>query len=202
VGEEGFDQMTTSKEPNRWKGLVLGLLGGAAGLIAMRGYWQAVRAVSGNDPRAETRDGPPHTSISLIGTNHQEGESSTAAVGRIIYRCIASEDPESQETRTLLSYLVHWVYGIAQGGLYGAARAHARGPDLAGGLTFATGLWLFGDEVIVSLLGLAEGPTRFPLRQHAHRWGAHLAYGLATAATTQLLSRIRHRYVNWALLAE
>src|SRR3712207_4846729 len=97
-------------EPNRWKGFVLGAVGGVAGVIAMRYYWEAVQAISGSDPRTESH-GTPDTdaldSISLIGTHYQERESSTAAVGRIAYQFITGKEPDSQETKTTLSYIVH-----------------------------------------------------------------------------------------------
>ncbi len=174
------------------KGFILRTAGGAVSVIAMRYYWQAVTALTGKDPRTETRDAPPHTldSISLVGKHHEDSETSTAAAGRIVYQTLAGKEPEAQETKTILSQLVHWSYGMLQGGVYGAARANAGVPDVAGGLALATGLWLFGDELAVSLLGLADGPMKFPLSQHAHRWGAHLAYGLAISTTTQVLYRV------------
>ena len=87
------------------------------------------------------------------------------------------------------------------GGLYGLARSRTATPDAAGGAAFGTALWLFGDEFAVPLLGLAQGPTAFPVRQHLHRLGAHLAYGLATAAATQALNTVvaPPKPARWAL---
>ncbi len=62
--------------------------------------------------------------------------------------------------------------------------------DLAGGLVFGAALWNCGDELGVSLLGLAEGPTTFPPKQHVGRLGSHLAYGTTVAVTTQVLQRV------------
>ena len=180
-------------EPNRWKGFVLGAIGGAIGVVAMRYYWKAVQAITGSDPRTESH-GTPDTdaldSISLIGTHHQEGESSTAAVGRIVYQAITGKEPESQETKTTLSYLVHWILSMVMGGVYGAIRGKADGPDLAGGLALGVGLWFFGDELGFPVLGVARGPTAVPPVLHAHAFGAHVPYGLVTAATTQFLHRV------------
>ena len=74
--------MGKSKSPNRWKGFVLGVVGGAAGTLAMNYYWQGVQAATGKDPRQEQNDsGPqPLDDISLVGQQHEEGESSTAAM--------------------------------------------------------------------------------------------------------------------------
>lgn len=170
------------------KALAFGALGGAAGTLAMRLYWSAATAITGRDPRTLTSGPPPHAldDLSVAGPQHEQGEGSTAAAGRIAYEAATGEAPSS-ETKETLSYTVHWGYGLAMGGLYGLVRGRAPGADAAGGLAFGAALWLVGDELMVSLLGLAKGPTAFPPAQHAHRLGAHAAYGLTTAAAAQTL---------------
>ncbi len=167
-----------------WKGPVLGLAAGAAATVAMGGYWRAATALAGEDPRAATRGEGPHPldNIALIGKHHEEEESSTAAMGRIAYERLAGHPPQGAETKSTLSYLVH--YG------YGALPAFNKMTTLAAGPVFGTGLWLFGDELVISVLGLANGPGMYPLRQHLHRWGAHLTYGVTVAASVKLLRRL------------
>ncbi len=175
-----------------WKGLVLGLAAGAAGTVAMGGYWRAATALAGEDPHAATRGEGPHPldDIALIGKHHEEEESSTAAMGRIAYDRLAGHPPQQAETKSTLSYLVHYGYGALQGGVFGVLPAFNKMTTLAAGPVFGTGLWLFGDELAISLLGLANGPGMYPLRQHLHRWGAHLTYGLTVAASVKLLRRL------------
>lgn len=177
---------------NRWRGFLLGLVGGAVGTAAMGGYWGAATALTGSDPRAETRDGGPHPldEISLVGTHHTPEESTTAAMGRIAYTRVAGAPPESEETKGLLSYLVHYGYGSLQGGLFGALTSGSGAGIVPGGLLYGSGLWIVGDEATGSLLGLADGPGKYPLAQHLHRLGAHLTFGVATAAVTALLRRV------------
>jgi hypothetical protein len=176
---------------------MIGMIGGAAGLLAMQAYWQKVAPqIKENVNLGGTEAYPPAADlddISVAGQQHQEDESSTAALGRMIYHAVTGKEPESEETKEQLSNLVHWGYGLLQGGLYGAMRAgngHSRGLDLLGGAVHATGLWLLGDETAVPLLGLQKGPTAVRPVTHINRYGAHLAYGLTTAATTQLLEKI------------
>jgi hypothetical protein len=108
-----------------------------------------------------------------------------------MYQSITGKEPETKETKELLSQLVHWGYGILQGGLYGAWRdGNGRHPDLKSGAVFGTGLWLLGDELTVPALGLQSGPTAVPPQDHLNRLGAHLAYGLATAVTTRVLHKL------------
>jgi len=178
--------------PNRWKGLSIGLVGGFAGTLAMGGYWRIAQAVLGSDPRAATRDDGPHalSDISLAGTHHTEEESSTAAMGRIAFTRLAGQPPKAPETASTLSYVVHYGYGTVQGVLFGALSGGRVGQILPEGAAYGTGMWLFGDELGISLLGLAEGPGRYPLSQHLARWGAHIVYGVALATTTTVLRRI------------
>lgn len=181
-----------ASEPNRWKGAVLGLVGGAVGTVVMGGYWWTLQTLVGSDPRAATREDGPHPleDISLVGTHHGKEESSTAAMGRIAYTQIAGKAPETEETSALLSYLVHYGYGTLQGGLFGALSGGQAAQELGEGAAYGTGMWLFGDELGIALLGLADGPGKYPLGQHLSRWGAHVAYGLTTAATVGILRRV------------
>ena len=170
------------------KSALVGAVGGAAGTLAMRLYWRAATAIVGQDPRALTDDAPPNAldDLGVAGQQHQEGEGSTAAAGRMAYEAATGEAPDDA-VKERLSYGVHWGYGLAMGGLYGLVRGRRDGADAAAGLAFGAALWLVGDEMLVSLLGLAEGPTAYPPEQHAHRLAAHAVYGLAAAATTQAL---------------
>lgn len=149
-------------------------------------YWKSAAGVAGEDPRGWTQKGPPHAldEMDAAGQHHTEGESSTAAMGREAYEAVTGEEP-SDEAKSEISYTVHWSYGTAAGALYGVLRGARADADLSGGLAFGTALWLLGDELMVPLLGLSKGATAYPPAQHAHRLGAHLAYGLAAAATVQ-----------------
>lgn len=184
----------SSTEQNRWKGLVLGMLGGIAGVLAMRAYWQQVQQLTGHDPRTDFDESDvPDTDdlddVSLIGKHHQEGESTTAALGRIAYHQVTGKEPD-QQTKTTLSYLIHWVISMLTSGAYGAARTRAPLVDIPGGLALGTGLWLFGDEIAMPLVGLTKGPTAWPPALHAYGWGAHIAYGVVSATATQVLYRL------------
>lgn len=182
---------------NRWKGFIIGAAGSVAGLMAMRWYWEKIAPtvkervnLGGTDAYPENVD---LDDISQVERHPDPDESSTAVVGSMAYEQVTGSEPETEETRTMLSYLAHWGYGMLQGGLYGAARAANgtdKGLDLSGGAAHGFGLWLLGDEVTVPLLGLQEGPSAVSPVGHINRLGAHLAYGLATAATTQILRRM------------
>ncbi len=182
--------MRNSEDHSLLMDIVIGTAGGLVGTLAMQAYWKAVTQISGKDPRTETRKtNGQTTSIALLGTHHKEGESSTEALARLGYEAAEHHEPEDSKKQRL-SNLVHWTYGAAQGAIYDAVARRVPGPRWAKGLTYGGAMWLLGDELAVPVLGLAEGPRKYPLRQHVHRLGAHLTYGLAAALTTSMLHRL------------
>ncbi len=179
-----------SSRPNRWQGFVLGVAGSIVGLLAMRLYSQHIAPLVKRDEaekdNSQSAEPPqPLDDIAVLGKQYQKGESSTAALGRIFYTAVTGSEPQTDELKTALSYLIHWYYGLLQGGLYGAWSADRSA--LSSGLLYATGLWLVGDEIVVPVLGLQSGPTAVSPQTHFNRFGAHLFYGLGTAVTTRLL---------------
>ncbi|MFL5322227.1 MAG: hypothetical protein ACJ790_21400, partial [Myxococcaceae bacterium] len=87
--------------------------------------------------------------------------------------------------RKLAGELVHYATGTVWGALFGAALAH-RKSRLGRAAIFATLLWLFQDELVVPLLGLANRPRDFPLTTHAKALLAHLVYGESVAGFVAL----------------
>jgi uncharacterized membrane protein YagU involved in acid resistance len=182
--------MRLSATDSLLKDIVIGTIGGLAGTLAMQAYWKAVTKASGEDPRQKTRKtNGTTTSIALLGTHHKEGESSTEALGRLGWEAVEHEEPADAKKQQL-SQLVHWTYGAAQGALYDAVSRRLPGPRWAQGLAWGGAMWLIGDELAVPALGLAEGPIKYPVSQHAHRLGAHLTYGVAAALTSSALHRM------------
>lgn len=142
-------------------------------------------------PRRDGGDGHAHglDDISVVGHPRREGEPSTVAVGRILYERLRRAEP-SRERGAQLGKLVHWGYGMAMGGVYGLLEPRVKDRDLTAGLGYGAALWLFGDELAVPLLGLAEGPTAHPPKVHAQAFGAHLVYGLTTSAASKALRHV------------
>jgi putative membrane protein len=181
----------------RMEGVLRGAVGSVAGLAAMGLFFRAAQALSeraGNgagDGRSEDFIERHHAldDISVVGDQTQGDENATEAVGRIGYETVTGHDPD-EKTKQRLGQAVHWGYGILLGGLYGALREDADAPDLLGGLGYGTAAWIIGDEVMVPLLGLAEGPTAHGWTVHARALGAHLVYGAATSSATQALKRV------------
>ncbi|HVX67253.1 MAG TPA: DUF1440 domain-containing protein [Bryobacteraceae bacterium] len=173
-----------------WKRYLAGVAGGAAGTLAMGLYMKGIQSLKGGGEQSsgETPQQPKQHNVSLIGRRHEEGEPPTAAVARILYRTIARRDAPP-ETARKLGNVVHWTYGIKMGGAYGLIHRRGRKLDVLGGAAYGVALWALGDEVALPLLGLAEGPKAYPKSLHAEMFGAHIVYGVTTAAVSHLVER-------------
>jgi hypothetical protein len=179
----------------RLRGLVFGAIAGLLGGLAMELYWRLATTLIGKDPRRVEKTQPtPESlrsldSISLLGKQYQDGESSQAAVGRLMYQTVTGETP-SPETKSLLETLIILGFSVGMSAAYSAVRAPGDEPDIVGGALLGTGAWLGGDELAMPLAGFAEGPTSYPLSLHLHSWAAHVAYGVVAALIAQSLEQI------------
>src|SRR5262249_29660022 len=122
-----------------------GVLGGAAGLLAM----ELVKRVTAplvrrRAPRPTGEDLTARAWMSVIGRHHGPDESATDALGRILYENLAGRTP-SPATKRKLSWAVHIGYGLLVASFYGAIRG-GRDRGVAGAVTsgalFGAGLWL------------------------------------------------------------
>jgi putative membrane protein len=75
---------------------------------------------------------------------------------------------------------MHYAFGAATGGVYGAMAELVPNVTVGAGMPFATAVWFLADEVTVPLLGLSKSPTQYPLSKHAYSLASHFVYGLTT----------------------
>ncbi|WP_407540914.1 hypothetical protein Q0M94_05880 [Deinococcus radiomollis] len=187
--------------PDPYRGAILGLLGGVLGTLAMGQYWVRVSPLltpdsgssegAGSDPEEAEAPKPDQNVISPFGQQHEPGESSTAAMGRLAYQAVNGRVP-GEQTRAALSEGVHWGFGILSGAVFGAltARHSALSATPLTGAVFGTLLWASNDEGVVPLLGLQDGPAASSVSGHLNRLGAHLFYGAALGLGLWALDRV------------
>lgn len=166
--------------------LALGLLGGAIGLGTMEILRRISAPLVGERAPKPTDVFLTERTISPLGPKHEPGESETAAVGRIMYERIAGREP-SPRARTVLSWGVHFAFGLGVAGLYSLVRGGKTKHVLRDGALFGSALWLLADELAMPLLGLSDKPTTYPVKQHVRSLAQHLGYGVTTVATTRAL---------------
>ena len=187
----------------RWKGAFAGMIAGAAAVWAMDNWGKLfsdkvmtteakmkAELQDEDEEDVEVGEGPmDYDDISLIGRQHKEGEGSTEALGRHVFRLLMGKNPRSKEMKEFLSYWVHWEYGITQGGVYGWLHDHKLF-GVSSGVRWGFLLWLFGDELAVPLLGLQSGPRSVSMGTHLNRLGLHLIYGSVLGLLTPIIKKL------------
>jgi uncharacterized membrane protein YagU involved in acid resistance len=96
----------------------------------------------------------------------------------------------NKEAIEKLAMGIHWGYGILWGGLFGVLRNRVPVIGSAAGLTYGTGLWLIGDELMMPLLKLSPPSSDFPWQNHTRAFTNHVAYGTTLWVTMEALSRL------------
>ena len=96
-------------------------------------------------------------------------------------------DHELSETeKQLAAPAIHYAYGTAVGGLYGAVSEVWPFLDVGFGMGYGMALWLLGSEAAVPALRLGPPPTKASPTQHADALASHLVYGI----TLDLVRRV------------
>ncbi len=85
--------------------------------------------------------------------------------------------------------VVHYAFGMATGGIYGALAEVAPVVTAGAGLPFGAVFWLVADEIAVPALGLSKKPTEYPLSTHAYSLCSHFVYALTAEAMRRTLRR-------------
>lgn len=190
-----------NEEGNVWKGLVAGL---AAGFVAswtmnqFQAAWTRVAAGFEKPHGAQSMqpsEGPSPDELSesnqAMAQNQspeeqnqspqekEEQEDATVKTARAISEGVFGHELTESEKKPA-GAAVHYAFGTATGGLYGAMAEVAPEVTSGAGLPFGAVFWLTADEVAVPLLGLAKGPTEYPISTHAYALASHLVYGLTT----------------------
>jgi hypothetical protein len=84
-----------------------------------------------------------------------------------------------EDSAERIGYVFHYLYGAAAGAGY--AWAAKRVPELraGSGTAFGAALWVLGDEVPISVLGISN-PFKKSADSHLSALGAHLVFGWVT----------------------
>jgi putative membrane protein len=197
-------QQVNGQEGNVWKGLVAGL---AAGLVAswtMNQFQAAWTRVAAGFEK-------PHGAQSMQpseGPNPDELSGSEQAIAQ----SKSPEEKEDQDDATVKTAkaisegvfghkltesekkpagaVVHYAFGTVTGGLYGAMAEVTPQVTAGAGIPFGAVFWLTADEVAVPLLGLAKGPTEYPVSTHAYSLASHLVYGLTAELSRRAIRQV------------
>ena len=154
------------------RGALIGLVGG---LIAAGAMSVAHRIVGDFAPRPKALPASQEDDSTI--------KVASAITRRAGYRLAEDQKPQA-------GTIVHYAFGASVGAFYGAVAEIVPRVASAVGLPFGVAVWLGAHVVAVPALGLAEPPTRRPLRQEAEEFGLHLVYGVTTELARRLLRRV------------
>ncbi len=166
----------------------------AAGLVAswtMNQFQAAWTRIAENSEK-------PHGAQSMQPSDGSKGDQSrdvndqddaTVETAKVISENVFDHELQESEKRPA-GAVVHYVFGTASGGLYGALAEVSPQVTVAAGLPFGAAFWLIADEVTVPLLGLSKGPTEYPVSTHVYSLASHLVYGMTAEFTRRALRQV------------
>jgi len=176
---------------NVWKGIVAGLAGGLVASWTMNQFQAAWMRLAANSDK-------PHGAQSMQPSDGSEGNQSedakeqddaTVKAAKAISENVFGHELQESEKKPA-GAAVHYAFGVASGGLYGALAEVVPQVTTTAGLPFGAAFWLLADEVSVPLLGLSKGPTEYPVSTHVYSLASHIVYGVSTELSRRALRHV------------
>jgi uncharacterized membrane protein len=169
-------------------GAFAGALGGLAGTLAMNATQHLWTLAAGN------ADAPASAAGAHDGREWQERQehrNANEVAAQAVSTGVGGERLRRDELR-VAAPLVHFLFGMSAGALYGAM-ADGRRAHVADGLGLGVAVWAAGDELAVPLMGLSRPATERPLEMHLQSLSAHLVYGIVSEVVRGALQPRMHR---------
>lgn len=183
--------MQDDDDGNVWKGLVAGLAGGLIASWTMNQFQAAWMRVATNSekPHGAQSMQPSQGSTGNQAEDAKEQDDATVETARVISKKVFGHELQESEKKPA-GTAVHYAFGTATGGLYGALAEVTPQVTTGAGLPFGAAFWLLADEVSVPLLGLSKGPTEYPVSTHVYALASHLVYGVTAEMSRRALRQV------------
>lgn len=169
-----------------WKGLVAGLAGGLVAAWTMNQFQSAWTLAAegfekphGAQSLQPSEGANPNETPDSVQTKEEKEQQDDATVeaAKLISKNIFGHELKKSEKEPA-GAMVHYVFGTATGGLYGAMAEVVPQVTAGAGIPFGAVFWVVADETAVPLFGLAKRPTEYPVSTHVYSLASHLVYGL------------------------
>ena len=158
--------------------ILAGLLAGAAGTAAMDTLLYVRYRRGGGKEGAERWE-------TSAGVSDWDQAPAPAQVGRKLVSGLFGVELPASRAR-LVNNLTHWGFGIASGAGYGILAGSLPKRHVLYGLPFGASVWA-GGYVVLPAMKLYEPIWKYDAKTLADDLSAHLLYGLATAASFEVL---------------
>jgi putative membrane protein len=175
------------------KGLAAGLIGGLVASWTMNQFQAAWSKIAegfekphGAQSMQPSEGGSPGESST---ENKDDQDDATVKAARAISEGVFGHHLEEGEKRAA-GAAVHYAFGTATGGLYGAVAELAPEVTVGVGLPFGAAFWLVADETAVPLLKLSKPPNEYPASVHVYAFASHLVYGLTAEVVRNAVRKV------------
>jgi hypothetical protein len=170
------------RKPHVFRGLVAGMIGGAAGSWMMNHMDDLTRAGKSRQTAESARQEQAGTAVGSRPQHAKEqaqggGEDATVKVAQTVSRNLFEHTLTDQEKKAA-GPAVHYGYGTLVGGVYGALAEVWPNVKTGFGMGYGIAVWLLGSETALPALRLSPPPTDVPAHKHADNLAAHVCYGL------------------------
>ena len=175
------------------KGAVAGLVGGLVASWTMNQFQAAwSKAAEGFEKPHGAQSMQPSEGSDEVQSSTQTKEDqddATVKAAKAVSEGIFGHKLKESEKKPA-GAIVHYAFGSATGGLYGAAAEIAPEVTTGWGLPFGVAFWAVADEGLVPLLGLSKGRAEYPVSTHAYALASHLVYGVTTEVARRAVRNI------------
>jgi len=172
---------------NVWKGAAAGLVGGLVASWTMNQFQAAwSRATEGFAKAHGSQSSQPSEALPSQDSeqNKENEDDATVKAARSISECIFGHELK-ESNKQVAGAAVHYAFGTATGGVYGAITELAPEVTIGAGLPFGAAFWLVADETAVPFRGLSKPPAAYPASTHVYALASQLVFGL----TAELVRR-------------
>ena len=181
------------------KGMIAGAAGGLVASWVMNQFQALLSRMTHGVERPHgaqslQQGAPRHGVARELQERGRNSEADTAAVRTavVVSERLFGLELIEREKRERAGAVVHYAFGVATGGLYGAIAELKPAATVGAGLPFGVAVWLVADEIVAPALGLSKPPTEIPPSTHAYSIASHLVYGL----TTEIVRREARRALD------
>ena len=176
---------------NVLKGTLAGLAGGLVAAWTMNQFqaaWTRIAEGTEKSHGAQSMQ-PAEGSKGDQQEDVNEQDDATVETAKVISENVFGHELQESEKESA-GAMVHYAFGAASGGLYGALAELSPQVTMGAGLPFGAAFWLIADEISVPLLGLSKGPTAYPVSTHVYSLASHLVYGVTAEYTRRALRQV------------
>ena len=183
--------MRDHDDGNVWKGLMAGLAGGLVASWTMNQFQAAwMRMAGGSEkPHGAQSLQPSDGSTGSQAQDAKEQDDATVETAKVISKEVFGHELQESEKKPA-GAAVHYAFGAATGGLYGALAEVSPQVTTGAGIPFGAAFWLIADEISVPLLGLSKGPTEYPVSTHVYALASHLVYGVTAEFSRRAVRQV------------